>query len=60
MIEKIIRFIEDGGDVNDVLAVTFTKKAASQMKEKLRKAIMKSIHVDETTETERKIGRAHV
>lgn len=54
MIEKIIRFIKDGGDVNDVLAVTFTKKASSQMKEKLRKALIKSIHADETSVTERK------
>ena len=42
MIEKIIRFIKDGGDVGEILAVTFTKKAASQMKEKLRKALIYS------------------
>lgn len=54
MIEKIIRFIKDGGDVNDVLAVTFTKKAAAQMKEKLRKALIKTIHQDDTSTAERK------
>lgn len=47
MIEKIIRFIaDDGGNVDEVLAVTFTKKAASQMKEKLRKALVKAINAE--------------
>ncbi|MBE5744678.1 MAG: hypothetical protein E7355_00925 [Clostridiales bacterium] len=44
MIEKIIRFIRSGGRVNEILAVTFTKKAASQMKEKLRKALVSAIN----------------
>ncbi len=44
MIEKIINLIKDGADVSSILAVTFTKKAASQMKEKLCKAIIKSIN----------------
>ena len=44
MIEKIIRLIQSGVDVSEILAVTFTNKAAAQMKEKLRKAIMKSIN----------------
>ena len=53
MIEKIIRLIQDGRGVDEILAVTFTKKAASQMKEKLRKAIVKTIN-DPATGTERK------
>ncbi len=44
MIEKIIRLICSGVDVQDILAVTFTKKAASQMKEKLAKALIKAIN----------------
>ncbi len=44
MIEKIIRLIYSGVDVQDVLAVTFTKKAASQMKEKLAKSLIKAIN----------------
>ncbi len=44
MIEKIINLIKDGADVSSILAVTFTKKAASQMKEKLCKAIIKAIN----------------
>ncbi len=44
MIEKIIRLICGGESVSNLLAVTFTKKAASQMKEKLRKALIKTIN----------------
>ena len=44
MIEKIIRLIREGGKVSEILAVTFTKKAASQMKDKLRKALMSAIN----------------
>ena len=44
MIEKIIRFIKSGHNVGEVLAVTFTKKAASQMKEKLAKALIEAIN----------------
>ncbi len=40
MIQKLVSAIEDGVDLDRVLAVTFTKKAASQMKEKLRAAII--------------------
>ena len=49
MIEKIIRLIQSGVSVSEILAVTFTKKAASQMKEKLRKALMKTINAKDTT-----------
>ena len=31
MIEKIVRLILNGADVSEILAVTFTKKAAQQM-----------------------------
>lgn len=44
MIEKIIRRIKEGGDVSKILAVTFTKKAAAQMKEKLSKALIEAIN----------------
>ena len=46
MIEKIIRLIKDGCDVDELLAVTFTKKAAAQMKEKLSKALIEGINAD--------------
>ena len=41
MIEKLVNAVIGGADLDDVLAVTFTKKAAAQMKEKLRAAIIK-------------------
>ena len=53
MIEKIIGLILQGHGVSEILAVTFTKKAASQMKEKLRKAVVKAIN-DPATPTIRR------
>lgn len=47
MIEKIVRLILSGTDVREILAVTFTKKAAAQMKEKLRKELIKAINSPE-------------
>ncbi len=45
MIEKMIRLIcEQGVDVTQILAVTYTKKAAASMKDKLRKALVKAIN----------------
>ena len=43
MIQKLVKAIEDGADLDSVLAVTFTKKAAAQMKEKLKKALISGI-----------------
>lgn len=54
MIEKIIRMIEKGFNVNELLAVTFTKKAASQMKEKLSKSIIATINHPNTTPQQKK------
>lgn len=43
MIQKLVAAIENGVDLDSVLAVTFTKKAAAQMKEKLRSEIIKAM-----------------
>ncbi len=40
MIKKIADLIENGGDTDEILAVTFTKKAAAQMKEKLKSELI--------------------
>lgn len=53
MIEKIIRLIKDGCSVKEILAVTFTKKAASQMKEKLSKALISAINEPTTPQEKR-------
>lgn len=50
MIERIIRKIKDGCKVDEVLAVTFTKKAAAQMKEKLAAALTKAVNSGEYAE----------
>jgi len=55
MIEKMIRLIcEQGVDVTEILAVTYTKKAAASMKDKLRKALVKAINHPETSSAEKK------
>lgn len=47
MIAKILRLIqEECVPIRNILAVTFTKKAAAQMKDKLRKELIKAINVD--------------
>lgn len=38
--QRIIRSLKDGGDIDDILVVTFTKAAASDMKEKLYNALL--------------------
>lgn len=43
MIRKLCDLIEAGGDLDGILAVTFTKKAAAQMKEKLRKGLIERL-----------------
>ena len=43
MIEKLVRAIVGGADLDEILAVTFTKKAAAQMKDKLRSALVARI-----------------
>lgn len=44
MIEKIVRLIKEETSVDSILAVTFTKKAASQMKAKLCKELIEEIN----------------
>ncbi|MBQ9117941.1 MAG: UvrD-helicase domain-containing protein [Clostridia bacterium] len=44
MIEKIVRLILSGTPVENILAVTYTKKAAAQMKEKLRDKLIEKIN----------------
>lgn len=53
MIEKIIRLIRDGVDVSEILAMTFTKKAAAQMKEKLCKALIENVNAEDATPEKR-------
>lgn len=43
MIEKLANAVLNGADLDEILAVTFTKKAAAQMKEKLRKVLVSRI-----------------
>ena len=53
MIERIIQLVLGGVGVDEVLAVTFTKKAAAQMKEKLSKKLIEKINDDTTDPNQR-------
>lgn len=44
MIKRLADILEEGADLDDVLCVTFTKKAAAQMKEKLRAELVKRLN----------------
>ena len=44
MIERIIQAVLSGADLSRMLAVTFTKKAAAQMREKIQKALLVTIN----------------
>ena len=43
MISRLADILEEGASLDNVLAVTFTKKAAAQMKEKLRRELIKRL-----------------
>lgn len=43
MIKRLADILQDGADLDRVLAVTFTKKAAAQMKEKLRRELIERL-----------------
>ena len=54
MIEKMIRLIRDEKvDVKNILAMTYTKKAAASMKDKLRKALVKAVNNPQTVKEDR-------
>ena len=53
MIEKILNLLKSGVSVKEILAVTFTKKAAAQMKEKLRKGLVKAINDPSVTQADK-------
>ncbi len=46
LVERIIQIIKSGVDIDHLLVVTFTKAAASQMKEKITAAIQKNLSLN--------------
>ena len=47
MIKRLADILEGGANLDNVLAVTFTKKAAAQLKEKLRKELIARLDTDD-------------
>ena len=43
MINRLVDLVLNGADVQNVLALTFTNKAAAQMRDRLRAALIKRI-----------------
>ena len=60
MIERIIQLVLGGVGVDEILAVTFTKKAAAQMKEKLSKKLIEKINAEDTDAEQRDRLRAEL
>ena len=61
MINKLVAAIKSGEDLDGVLAVTFTKKAAAQMKEKLRSQIIAAMDgADDVTRARLKVQLSKV
>lgn len=53
MIERLVSLILNGASVREMLAVTYTRKAAAQMREKLRAALIDKIGTSGEAERER-------
>lgn len=52
MIKRLADILEDGASLDNVLAVTFTKKAAAQMKEKLRRELIERLNTNDLLKRE--------
>ena len=53
MIERLVSLILSGASVKEVLAVTFTNKAAAQMRDRLRRALLERVGSAEGQEREK-------
>jgi len=53
MIERLVTLVLNGADVREMLAVTYTRKAAAQMREKLRAALIERIGSSEEADRNR-------
>lgn len=55
MIERLVSLILDGADVREMLALTYTRKAAAQMREKLRTALIGRISQTENPDDRKRL-----
>lgn len=53
MIQRMLKKILSGGSVDRMLALTFTNKAAAQMREKIQKAVLSRLNEEDISEAER-------
>lgn len=65
MMERVLRYLTEGGDVSRLVVITFTKAAAAELKEKLTEKIAKALrqgtpHAGHLKEQLKKIPLAHI
>ena len=58
LVSRMVRALLEGAAPHELLAITFTKKAAGEMRERLHDWLREFAHADDATLS--KIGRAHV
>ena len=56
MIERLIRLIEEGASVSEVLCLTFTESASQEIKSRLKKALVDRLSISESKNRERYIA----
>lgn len=55
MIERLVRLIVNGVDVDNVLCLTFTKAASNEMKERLRATLLKTLKGEKDEKTKARL-----
>ncbi|MBQ9729355.1 MAG: UvrD-helicase domain-containing protein [Clostridia bacterium] len=60
MIAKVLELIKSGVPVKQILAVTFTNKAAAQMKDKLRRELIAAVNTQGVSAEQKKYLKAQL
>ena len=55
--ERVCRFVADGGDIERLLVVTFTKAASKEMRSRIRKKIADLCRAEQDPETKKRLRR---
>ena len=55
--ERVCRFVADGGDIERLLVVTFTKAASKEMRSRIRKKIADLCRAEQNPETKKRLRR---
>ena len=58
--ERVIKLIKDGTSLDNLLVITFTKAAANEMKERIKRVLNEEIAQNNSRELKRELLRAEV